>query len=64
MKLAVYQAMRDQKIGKAELARRLGCHLPQVDRILDLRHSSKIEQVEAALNALGLAVRIEVEKAA
>jgi len=64
IKLSVYQAMREQKIGKAELARRLGWHLPQVDRILDLRHSSRIEQVEAALGAMGLTMRVEVEKAA
>jgi len=64
MKLAVYQAMRSQKVGKAELARRLDWHQPQLDRVLDLRHSSKIDQIEAALSALGLVMRIEVEKAA
>ena len=31
-KLALYTAMRTAKVGKAELARRLNCHLPQVDR--------------------------------
>lgn len=64
MKMAVYQAMRDQGVGKADLARRLGWHLPQVDRILDLRHASRIDPVEAALRALGLMARVEVEKAA
>jgi antitoxin HicB len=31
-KLALYTAMRTAKVGKAELARRLNCHMPQVDR--------------------------------
>ena len=35
VKVMLYQGMREQGIGKAELARRLGWHLPQVDRILD-----------------------------
>lgn len=53
VKLAVYQTMRDEGVRKAELARRLGWHLPQVDRLLDLHHASRLDQAEAALNALG-----------
>jgi len=41
-KLALYSAMRSQRVGKAELARRLNWHLPQVDRLLDLLHSSRL----------------------
>ena len=37
-KLALYSAMRTRRIGKTELARRLNCHLPQVDPLLNLRH--------------------------
>jgi antitoxin HicB len=40
--------MRAGKIGKAELARRLHCHLPQIDRLLDLNHASRLDQLEAA----------------
>jgi hypothetical protein len=53
-KTALYDAMREQGAGRAELARRLRWHLPQVSRPLDLRHASRMEQVEAALAALGL----------
>ncbi|MGH8509821.1 MAG: type II toxin-antitoxin system HicB family antitoxin [Gammaproteobacteria bacterium] len=53
VKLAVYQTMRDEGVRKAELARRLGWHLPQVDRLLDLHHASRLDQAEAALHALG-----------
>ncbi len=59
-KLGVYQAMMEQGIKKAELARRLGWHMPQVDRLFDLRHASKFEQIEAAAVALGKHLRVSV----
>lgn len=62
IKLAIYQTMRDEGVRKAELARRLGWHLPQVDRLLDLNHASRLDQAEAALLALGR--RLEVRVAA
>jgi antitoxin HicB len=57
-KLGVYQAMTDQGIRKAELARRLGWHMPQVDRLFDLRHRSRLDQIEAAARALGRQVEV------
>ena len=57
-KLGVYQAMTEQGIKKAELARRLGWHMPQVDRLFDLRHASRLDQLEQAARALGR--RLEV----
>ena len=59
-KLGVYQAMTDQGIKKAELARRLGWHMPQVDRLFDLRHASKLDQIEAAANVLGKQVHVQI----
>ena len=59
-KLGVYQAMMEQGIKKAELARRLGWHMPQVDRLFDLRHASRFDQIEAAANVLGKRVNVEV----
>ena len=58
IKVMLYTGMRDQGIGKAELARRLGWHLPQVDRVLDLRHRSRLDRMDAALEAIGR--RLEV----
>jgi antitoxin HicB len=63
-KAALYEAMREQGVGHAELARRLRWHLPQVARVLDLRHASKMEQVETALAALGLRLIVDVARAA
>ncbi len=59
-KLGVYRAMTDQGMRKAELARRLGWHMPQVDRLFDLRHASKFEQIEAAA-VLGKRLVLSVE---
>jgi antitoxin HicB len=63
-KTALYDAMREQGVGRAELARRLRWHPPQVSRLLDLRHASRMEHVEAALAAVGLRLIIDVSKAA
>ena len=53
VKVMLYQGMRDQGVGKAELARRLGWHLPQVDRVLDVQHRSRLDMMDAALGAIG-----------
>lgn len=63
MKLAVYHAMRQQGVRKAELARRLNWRLPQVERMLDLNQGVKFERLETALAALGKAVDIKVRNA-
>ena len=60
-KLGVYQAMTDQGMRKAELARRLGWHVPQVDRLFDLRHASKFKQLETAAAALGKRLVLSME---
>jgi antitoxin HicB len=63
-KLELYRQMRAGKIGKAELARRLHRHLPQIDRLLDLNHASRLDQVEQALLAVGKRLTISFEDAA
>ena len=60
-KLGVYQAMTTQGVKKAELARRLGWHMPQVDRLFDLKHASRLDQIEAAARALGKQVEVTIE---
>ncbi len=61
IKTILYQSMREQGVGRAELARRLGCRLRQVDRLLDLQRSSRLDQLDAALQAVGR--RLEVTPA-
>jgi len=59
-KLGLYQAMMEQGLRKADLARRLGWHLPQVDRLFALDHASRFDQIESAARALGRRVEVEV----
>lgn len=63
-KLGLYSATRAAGVGKTELARRLHCHLPQIDRLLDLRHASPLDQLEAAFRALGKHLSVHVSDAA
>lgn len=62
-KVALWNALQAEGIGKAELARRLGVHRPQVDRLLDLCHGSKMDEVERALAAVGRRLSLAVEAA-
>ncbi len=63
-KVALYQAMREAGVRKAELARRLAWHMPQVDRLLDLNHASRLDQLEAAFAALNKRLSIQIVEAA
>ncbi|WP_428118899.1 type II toxin-antitoxin system HicB family antitoxin [Candidatus Poriferisodalis sp.] len=60
VKVLLHQSMRAQGVGKAEFARRLGWHMPQVDRVLDINHHSRLDQMDAALRACGCRLTVEV----
>jgi antitoxin HicB len=59
-KLALYEAMRAQRIARTELARRLGLQENAIRRLLDLDHRSHIDQVDRALAALGKRLELRV----
>ncbi len=61
VKLGLYVEMQKQGIRKSELARRLKWHTPQVDRLLDLTHSSRLEQLEKAINILGKRLDVVIQ---
>ncbi len=63
LKVLLYRAMRERGLRKAGLARRLGWKAPQVDRLFDLRHASRLDQIEAAFAALGKRIDLEVSEA-
>jgi antitoxin HicB len=52
-KLEAYRAMRAAGLNKKQLAARLGWQPSQVTRLFDRRHASPLDQIEAALKALG-----------
>ena len=52
-KFEAYRAMRAAGLNKRQLAERLGWQPSQVTRLFDGRHAWRLDQIEAALNALG-----------
>lgn len=60
MKAALHNAMIETGTRKADLARTLGQKGPQIDRLLDVEHSSKVEMVEQALHQLNRSVELSV----
>ena len=60
-KIRLYEAMREAGVRKADLARRMGWQKSQVDRLLDLRHRSRLDQIEAALAKLHKRLVVHVE---
>ena len=63
-KLGLYRTMRATHVRKADLARRIGWQKSQVDRLLDLKHASRLDQIETALKALDKRLTIQIEDAA
>jgi antitoxin HicB len=63
-KLGLYRAMQETGTRKSDLARKLGVHGPQVDRLLDLDHHSRLDQIEEAARAIGRELHIEIRRAA
>lgn len=52
-KVLLLNEMLTQDIGPSELARRMGTIPQNVNRLIDVRHTSKLDSVEQALRALG-----------
>jgi antitoxin HicB len=52
-KMLLWNVMLDMGLRKADLASKLGVSPTAVDRLLDLSHASRIEQIETALASLG-----------
>jgi antitoxin HicB len=63
-KIELYRQFLALGMRKSELARRLGIPKTVVDRLFDLDHHSRLDQIEAAFQALGKRLTIEVRGAA
>jgi antitoxin HicB len=64
LKVALYHALRESKITRAELTRRLRWNRESVDRLFRLDHASRLDQIEAAFAALGRRIDVSIEQAA
>jgi antitoxin HicB len=63
LKVALYSAIKEDGITRAELQRRLHWpHREQVDRLFRLDHASRFQQLEAAFHALGRDLEISVKR--
>ncbi len=52
-KILLLNEMLRQKVRPAELARRIGTTPQEVNRLTNIRHTSKIDRIDVALQALG-----------
>ncbi len=62
LKSELYMAMKEKNVTKAELARRLKVSKVQVQRLCDIMHQSRLDQIEAALTALGKRVLVTTQE--
>ncbi len=60
IKVLLYRAMLEKGVSKSKLARDLHWHRPQVDRLLDLKHASRLDHIDAALQELDARLEITV----
>lgn len=63
-KLALYLTMRERGMRNTELARRLGVSETVIRRMLNPKHASKPQNIQAALIALGKRIVVTFEDAA
>jgi antitoxin HicB len=63
-KVELYRQFRASGLRKVDLARRLGIPKTVIDRLFDLMHNSRLDQIEAAFAALGKRLAVQIEDAA
>jgi len=60
LKVALYEVLRDAKVGIPALAKRLGVDEHQAARLINPKARTPLTKLEAALSALGYTIGIEV----
>jgi antitoxin HicB len=60
VKVALWNEMLSQKLRKADLARKLEVHAPQIDRLFDFSQATSMDLVEQAAKALGRSPTFEL----
>ncbi len=63
-KAELYSAFQASGVKKAELARRIGIPKTNVERLFDLDHASRFDQIEAAFRAIGKKIEVRISDAA
>jgi antitoxin HicB len=63
-KAALYLAMKETGIDKSDLARRLGCDVKELRRLLDPKQPAEIQRIQEALAAIGQELVVGVQASA
>lgn len=64
LKVKLHNAMVGSGLTRADLQRRLSWQRESVDRLFRLRHNSRLDQIQAAFEALGKGVDVDIRDAA
>ncbi len=64
LKVLLFWSLEDAGLTRADLVRLLGQHRPQIDRLFDPRHATRLNQYDAAFRALGRVADVVVRVAA
>jgi len=59
-KVLLLNRMLEEKVGPSELARRMNTTPQEVNRLINLNHTTKIDRIEDALNALGKHLELSI----
>src|SRR5262249_53781086 len=61
LKVSLYRSLREARLTRADLMRRLGWKRESVDRLFRLDHASRLDQLEAAFKALGHTLDVSIK---
>ena len=64
LKVLLFWALQEAHMSRADLVRSLGLHRPQIDRLFDPNHATRVDQYDAAFRALGRRAHISLIAAA
>ncbi|WP_193014451.1 MULTISPECIES: hypothetical protein [Gammaproteobacteria] len=62
LKIALHNAMLETKTKKSDLARKMNLSSAQIERLLEVNQTSKVDSLEQALYLLGYGISISVNK--
>jgi antitoxin HicB len=62
-KVELYREFLASGLRKVDLARRLAVPKTVIDRLFDLHHHSRLDQIEAAFSALGKRLAVQIQEA-
>ncbi|MCF1868379.1 hypothetical protein [Klebsiella pneumoniae] len=62
LKIALHNAMLETKTKKSDLARKMNLTSAQIERLLEINQTSKVDSLEQALYLLGYAISVSINK--